>query len=125
MVWKSIWDFILKYKTYFLLAIIVIIVMINFIPIKNGVMKLLPKQEVKAIQDQSKQLEKQHDKNDDSIAYYKNLYETAKVQADSSKVVTKYIKIKTNEEVNHIPSLPYDTNVALFPSDLEDYLTNR
>jgi len=125
MNFKNVLDIVLKYKTYIILAIIIIIVMLNFESIKTHVVDLLPKKEVNRIETENKQIQKQYDNNIDSIAYYKSLYQAAKDKADSSKAVTKNIKTKTNAEVTIIPSLPYDSNVSLFSRDLEDYLSNR
>ena len=111
-----------KYKTYLLLAIIVIILAIVFTPSAN---KFLTRKEVKIIVKENKELMKQYQKNLDSIQIYKKMYLEEAQKADSSKTITKIIKIKTNEEVNRIPSLPFDSNVNLFSRDLEEYLINR
>ena len=122
MFWKELFQYVDKYKTYLLLAIIVIILAIVFTPSAN---QFLTGKQVKVIVKENKELMKQYQKNLDSIQIYKKMYLEEAQKADSSKTITKIIKIKTNEEVNRIPSLPFDSNVNLFSRDLEEYLINR
>jgi hypothetical protein len=122
MFWKEFFKYVDKYKTYLLLAVIIIILVITFTPSSS---KFLTRKEVKVIVKENKALMKQYQKNLDSIEIYKKLYVDEKNKADSSKTITKIIKIKTDEDVNHIPTLSFDSNVALFTRDLEQYLLNR
>jgi|694.fasta_scaffold28202_6 hypothetical protein len=122
MFWKEFFKYVDKYKTYLLLAVIIIILVIIFTPSSS---KFLTRKEVKVILKENKALMKQYQKNLDSIEIYKKLYADEKNKADSSKTITKVIKIKTDEDVNRIPTLSFDSNVALFTRDLEQYLLNR
>jgi hypothetical protein len=122
MFWKEFFKYVDKYKTYLLLAVIIIILVITFTPSSS---KFLTRKEVKVIVKENKALMKQYQKNLDSIEIYKKLYVDEKNKADSSKTITKIIKIKTDEDVNRIPTLSFDSNVALFTRDLEQYLLNR
>ena len=122
MFWKEFFKYVDKYKTYLLLAVIIIILVITFTPSSS---KFLTRKEVKVILKENKALMKQYQKNLDSVEIYKKLYADEKNKADSSKTITKVIKIKTDEDVNRIPTLSFDSNVALFTRDLEQYLLNR
>jgi len=122
MFWKEFFKYADKYKTYLLLAAIIIILAIVFTPSAD---KFLTRKEVKVIVKENKELMKQYQKNLDSIEIYKKMYLEEAKRADSSKTITKIIKIKTNEEVNRISTLPFDSNVSSFTRDLEQYLINR
>jgi hypothetical protein len=99
MFWKEFFKYVDKYKTYLLLAVIIIILVITFTPSSS---KFLTRKEVKVILKENKALMKQYQKNLDSIEIYKKLYADEKNKADSSKTITKVIKIKTDEDVNRI-----------------------
>lgn len=115
----SILRFLDKYKTYFLFGIIVILLIVVFTP---SSIKTLTKREIKVIVKENKGLMKQYKKNLDSIKYYKTLYQEEANKSDSSKKITNKIKIKTNEEVNMVPTFPFDTNIVYFPRELEEFL---
>jgi len=122
MFWKEFFKYVDKYKTYLIFAVIIIILAIVFTP---SVEKFLTRREVKVIVKENKELMKQYQKNLDSIEIYKKMYEEQAKKTENSKTITKIIKIKTNEEVNLIRTLPFDSNVSLFTRDLEQYVTNR
>ena len=122
MFWKEFFKYVDKYKTYLLLAAIIIILAIVFTPSAS---KFLTRKEVKIIVKENKALMKQYQQNLDSIEYYKKMYADESKKTDSSKTITKIIKIQTHEEVNRIPTLPFDSNIMLFTRDLEEYLINR
>jgi hypothetical protein len=122
MFWKEFFKYVDKYKTYLIFAVIIIILAIVFTP---SVEKFLTRREVKVIAKENKELMKQYQKNLDSIEIYKKMYEEQAKKTENSKTITKIIKIKTNEEVNLIRTLPFDSNVSLFTRDLEQYVTNR
>jgi len=119
MFWKEFFKYVDKYKTYLLLAVIIIILAIVFTPSAS---KFLTRKEVKIIIKENKVLMKQYQQNLDSIEYYKKMYADEAKRADSSKIITKIIKIQTNEDVNRIVTLPFDTNVELFPNDMDEFV---
>lgn len=119
MFWREFLKYFDKYKTYLLLSVIVIILVIIFTP---STKEYLTRKELKNIVKENKVLMKKYQESLDSIAYYKKIYLDETKLADSSKTITKIIKIKTNEEVNRIVTLPFDTNVELFPNDMDEFL---
>jgi len=123
---EKILNFLDKYKTYLILIALCFIIFISFNPVKNRVSDyLLTKKEIKDIKNENKNLKNINKEQIDTVIYYKNLFDKERQKSDSSKELTKKIKIKTNEEVKNIPNIPVDSNIRQFPRDMEEYLKSR
>lgn len=125
MIIPTIINFFKKYKTYILIGVIVLIIVLAFFPVKKKAGEFLTKRDKKLIEKHNKELLKERKKYMDSVEHYRNEFVKYREESEKSKTITVYIKEKTNEEVNLIPTLPLDSNVSLFARDLEEYIANR
>ena len=120
----------IKYRTYFLVIGLTLILSLSayllFTPISNKWSGfILSNKEVRQIIKDRDNYQKSKEQWLDSANYYKSLAEKYEKSSDSSKIITIYIKQKTNEEVNNIPTLNMDSNVKQFPRDMEEYLSTK
>ena len=119
-----------EYKTYIIVFVLAVILCLSFYFLVNPIKSkwsdfILSTKEVRHLKEENIEFKKVKDQWIDSANYYKNLAAKYEKSADSSKIITVYIKQKTNEEVNNIITLSLDSNVKQFPYDMEEYLSHR
>jgi len=124
----NLWNFLVTYKKYLLVALVTILCMLALITLfgpTNNNSDLLSKKQIKQLKAEKAQLLELTKRQMDSVIFYKNAADVLSGVIDSSKTVTIYIKSETNEEVNNIKFAPVDSNIIKFKSDLEFYISNK
>ena len=124
----NLWNFLVTYKKYLLVALVTILFMLALITLfgpTNNNSDLLSKKQIKQLKTEKARLLELSKRQMDSVIFYKNAADNLSGVIDSSKTVTIYIKSETNEEVNNIKFAPVDSNIIKFKSDLEFYISNR
>lgn len=124
----NLWNFLVTYKKYLLVALVTILCMLALITLfgpANNNSDLLSKKQIKQLKIEKARLLELSKRQMDSVIFYKNAADNLSGVIDSSKTVTIYIKSETNEEVNNIKFAPVDSNIIKFKSDLEIYISTR
>ena len=124
----NLWNFLVTYKKYLLVALVTILFMLALITLfgpTNNNSDLLSKKQIKQLKTEKARLLELSKRQMDSVIFYKNAADNLSGVIDSSKTVTIYIKSETNEEVNNIKFAPVDSNIIKFKSDLEFYISIR
>ena len=124
----NLWNFLVTYKKYLLVALVTILFMLALITLfgpTNNNSDLLSKKQIKQLKTEKARLLELSKRQMDSVIFYKNAADNLSGVIDSSKTVTIYIKSETNEEVNNIKFAPVDSNIIKFKSDLEIYISTR